>query len=310
MNKSRRLDSFDKVSNQIIELLDAGVVPWQKPYWQASKEYGQQRSVDGREYSGLNALMLGLMSGVKGYVDPRWITFNQAKSRGGMVRRGEKGLHVGWWNPQKHEREIENPDTGEMEKKQIMIWYFGGHTVFNVEQVDGLELKPLEKVDGGNAGTKPENSPDTIAEAEAVATAYLESDGAPGIEWTSTQTPHYIPSEHRINMTLKDSFYNAPEMYSTLFHEMSHSTSKPLARKKGQKGATHFGSDNYGQEELVAEFSSAFLCDAVNITSTIQNSASYIDNWKKAIKADRKLIVYAASQGVKSADYILNTQEK
>ena len=58
MNKSRRLDSFDKVSNQIIELLDAGVVPWQKPYWQASKEYGQERSVDGREYSGLNALML------------------------------------------------------------------------------------------------------------------------------------------------------------------------------------------------------------------------------------------------------------
>ena len=95
MNKSRRLDSFDKVSNQIIELLDAGVVPWQKPYWQASKEYGQQRSVDGREYSGLNALMLGLMAGVKGYVDPRWITFNQAKSRGGMVRKGEKGLHVG-----------------------------------------------------------------------------------------------------------------------------------------------------------------------------------------------------------------------
>ena len=68
-----------------------------------------------------------------------------------------------------------------------------------------------------------------------------------------------------------------------------------------------FGSGGYGKEELVAEFCASMLCGVCGIeNATIGQSASYIDNWKRAIKADKKLVVQAASAGQKAADYIRN----
>ena len=102
-------------------------------------------------------------------------------------------------------------------------------------------------------------------------------------------------------------FNDGEAYYATLFHELSHSTghSSRLDRKLDSNPAP-FGSPDYSREELVAEMGAAFLTGEAGILDTqIEQTAAYIDGWLKKLKDDRKLIVMAAAQAQKAADYIL-----
>jgi antirestriction protein ArdC len=108
-----------------------------------------------------------------------------------------------------------------------------------------------------------------------------------------------------------ESFYSCASYYHTLFHEMTHATghASRLARPGIVKFDT-FGSDQYSQEELVAELGGAFLSNESGILSDVQfeNSAAYLANWQAALSKDRKLIVSAASQAQKASDYVLQNK--
>jgi antirestriction protein ArdC len=111
-----------------------------------------------------------------------------------------------------------------------------------------------------------------------------------------------------IKMPYEERFERSEEFYSVLFHELAHSTGhqKRLARKEVME-RYEFGSESYGTEELVAELTSSMLCGVAGISNqTIDLAASYIDGWLNLIKKDKKLIVMAAAQAQKAADYILN----
>lgn len=102
-------------------------------------------------------------------------------------------------------------------------------------------------------------------------------------------------------------FASNSEYYSTLFHELSHSTGikKRLDRGVDTK-LRPFGSPDYGKEELIAEMSAAFLCGHASISPTvINNQASYISGWLGRLKQDSKLIIHAAGAAQRSADWIL-----
>ena len=111
-------------------------------------------------------------------------------------------------------------------------------------------------------------------------------------------------------MPPKYAFDDSGEWYSTLFHEVSHSTghSKRLDRSTITQTA-RFGSPTYSREELVAEFGAAYLCHTSGITNTIDNSTAYIGGWLKKLKDDKKLAVVAAAQGQKAADLILGASQ-
>jgi len=120
----------------------------------------------------------------------------------------------------------------------------------------------------------------------------------------------YSPSLDYINMPPVALFHSDEEYYSTLFHEMTHSTghSDRLNRSTVTKTA-HFGSSDYSKEELIAEMGSAFLsAEAGIINTTIDNSAAYIKGWISALKSadNRGLVIQAASAAQKAADYVLN----
>jgi antirestriction protein ArdC len=97
-----------------------------------------------------------------------------------------------------------------------------------------------------------------------------------------------------------------------MFHELIHATGH--ASRVGRKGVTgpvHFGSHDYSQEELVAEFGASMLCGVAGIENqTIENSAAYIQNWLKVLKGDndKKLAIIAAGQAQRAADYILRRE--
>ena len=106
----------------------------------------------------------------------------------------------------------------------------------------------------------------------------------------------------------RPSFEKPEGYYSTLFHELGHSTGHAtrLARKGIADTVAAFGSDTYGREELVAEMTSAFLCGHTGIEpATLENSAAYVAGWLKVIRQDARLVVTAAAQAQKAADYIL-----
>jgi antirestriction protein ArdC len=116
----------------------------------------------------------------------------------------------------------------------------------------------------------------------------------------------YRPSTDTVGMPARSAFDSIEAYYSTLFHELTHSTGHPsrLARE-GILKHNPFGSEDYSKEELVAEMGAAMLCGVAGIESqTLGNSASYLQSWISRLKSDSRLVVSAAVQAQKAADYI------
>jgi len=107
-------------------------------------------------------------------------------------------------------------------------------------------------------------------------------------------------------MPAPESFASPADYYSTLFHELTHSSghASRLARE-GVTNPTRFGSHLYSKEELIAEIGAAFLSAHCWITATFDNSAAYIASWLRTLRSDAKMVVAAAGAAQKAADLIL-----
>src|ERR1019366_10713382 len=113
-------------------------------------------------------------------------------------------------------------------------------------------------------------------------------------------------------MPARELFQTPEGYYSTLFHELTHSTGH--ASRIGREGIEQlntFDSELYSREELIAEMGASMLAGVCGISpAVIQNSAAYLANWIQVLKGDSKLLVQAASQAQKAADYIRGLSAK
>jgi antirestriction protein ArdC len=233
-----------------------------------------------KPYRGINVFLLAL----QGYGSQFWLTFNQAKQLGGNVRKGEHGTKIVFWKFDTYEKEAEG---GEIEERKFaFLRYF---TVFNLEQTEGLkallELPPAFPIESAESLVSGMPNP-------------------PAFEQDSRAS--YIPSLDVVTMPSRKAFASQEEYYSTLFHELTHSTghAKRLERE-GFDVPQQFGSESYSKEELIAEMGSAMLCGVAGIEqSTLANSAAYLKTWIARLRADSKLVISAASAAQKAADYI------
>jgi antirestriction protein ArdC len=275
---------YEIVTEKIIAALESGTAPWHKP-WKAGIA---RNATTNRPYSGINALLLGMTP----YSDPRWITMKQCNAKGGKIRKGEKSSLVIFW---KQNTITPESDDGEITEKQIpMLRYY---LVWNVEQCEGLDVPALE--------TK---QIDVIAQAEAIVAGMPTP---PRINFNGGDKAYYRPDNDSVHLPGRNSFDSSGEYYSTLFHELSHSTGhESRLNRQTLTEVVPFGSETYSKEELVAEFGAAFLCAHSGIENTVNNSSAYIKGWLKKLQSDPKLAVLAASQGQRGADYILNTGAK
>ena len=131
---------YETITEKIIDSLENGVVPWVRP-WEAN-QYGIYRNaVTNRPYRGLNILLLNMVAMIKGFVDPRWLTFRNAEKLGGHVKKGEKGVGVIFWKfvPAKSDG-ANDIETGSEDEDQKVIPLVRMYTVFNVEQCEGLKI--------------------------------------------------------------------------------------------------------------------------------------------------------------------------
>jgi antirestriction protein ArdC len=271
------MNVYEKITNQIMEQLEQGTVPWRRPW----RSRFPRNLVSNKTYRGINVLMLGM----SGHESAYWATFRQIDKLGGSVKKGEHGTCVVFTS----RFEVVDKESGKGKE----IPFLKGYVVFNLAQTTGIEAPEEEK--GGFV------SP--IAKCEKVVSGMTDR---PSIDFDGGDKSYYVPSVDRIHLPTQTAFESAEGYYSTLFHELVHSTghAKRLARK-GVAQVSGFGSESYSQEELVAEIGAAFLCGTTGIENqTIANSSSYIEGWLKSLKDDRKLVVVAAAQAQKAVDWI------
>ena len=267
---------YDLITNQIIESLNEGIIPWEKPY----HINGFKNIISGKSYRGINVLLLGLQPRKSSY----WLTYKQAEKLGGNVRRGEKAslcVFYKLWSP-----DGDNNDDEETTNKIPLLRYY---KVFNLDQCEGIEAPEKEFI--------RDNNP--IEECERIV---ANMPNKPKIEHINF-TPHYSPSEDTVRVVIREKCISSEEYYSTLFHELAHSTAhiSRLDRKLSSKKER----DDYSFEELVAEICAGFLCAITGIENkTLKNSTAYCQGWSKALKKDKTLVVKAAAAAMKAADYI------
>jgi antirestriction protein ArdC len=269
---------YDVINDRIMAALDKGIVPWRQP-WNGGLE--PQNMVTRRGYRGVNLWMLSAAP----YPTPFYLTYRQASQLGGQVRKGESGWPVIYMRFS-HDKDEQGKET----RSRIMRYY----TVFNVAQCDGITPPSLDL---------PEFVP--IEEAERVV---REMPQRPPIRHES-QKACYYPLLDYVNMPIKESFSQPAEYYSTLFHELAHSTGH--ATRLDRKLVGGFGGRDYSKEELIAEMAAAYLCSTCRIEhATLDNSANYIGGWLRSLKNDRTMLISAASMAQKAADFILRRKHE
>jgi len=277
---STNIAAYEKVTTAIIESFERGVCPWQKPWTGMVPMNGETH----RPYHGINTLVLGCAP----FSDPRWLTFKAVERLGGKVRKGEKSRPVVFWKFW----EQQDPATGEVTDRVPILRYY---SVFNVQQTEGLKPKSLSDL-------IPTTNHSPIAAAEAIVANMPQR---PTIQH-GQQAAFYAPALDKVGMPDRERFGKVEAYYSTLYHELAHSTGHSLRLNREEVvKATRFGSEDYSREELVAEFTAAFLCAHAGIDSTREQSAAYLANWLKALRNDIKMAVWAAGRAQKAADFIL-----
>ena len=296
-------DYAQKVSDEIIDQIKRGVAPWQKP-WKPGEQISAENFSTGQKYSGGNSLYL-MSRGIRdGRGDNRWGTYNQIREAGGQVRKGEKGTQVLFFTD-RNSRAAKDEQGKTLKNKEGKTIYeeqkrekpiCKQYTVFNVEQAEGLKLKPREDQ------VRPEW--DAHRDAEKVIAA-----SGPTVEHVAGDRAYYRMSEDKIVLPEQSQFPTRNGYYQTALHECGHATGHPdrMNRETLKEGlASGFGSPEYAREELRAEISAMMTGERVGVGHDPQRGAAYVENWVKVLEKDPHEIHRAARDAQKMTDHLMN----
>jgi len=290
-------DPMQEFANRIVAELENGVKPWVWP-WDPEKAGGPQapfNPVTGKRYHGINVLILGMDMRAFQTGDPRWMTYQQARGKNWQVRKGERSTTIFFTKP--YEVEDEGAEDGT---KTIRV--LKHYAVFHASQIDGVPAYKAPAVDEA-PWTRPEASEIILRNSGAV--VRIGGDRA-----------FYSPSTDHIQLP-PDFAFNGPEEFAaTALHELAHWTGHPSRLNRDLRN--RFGSAAYAMEELRAELASAFVANELGIPTDIPHHASYIANWIKPLKDDKREIFRAAADAQRIAsmelgfhpDYAAQVQEQ
>lgn len=277
------------ITDTIIEGLSNGVIPWRKRYQTINGVSTPTNYATKKAYNGVNVLILGLSP----YDKPYFMTFAQAKKFGGWVRKGEKALPIIYWNFQYYDGEGIKCNQENAVRKVGFAKY---SRVFNVDQIEGIDYDFCE-VESKFPDFKP---------IEAAQNIWDNCPNKPKLVHGSERAC-YFPLTDQVNMPIQVSFEEPEHYYSTLFHELSHSTGH--ASRLNREGITlpiNRKTTRYRDEELVAEISSAYICAEAGISDkVIEDSIAYLQSWTAFLTDRPKAIFGAAKDAKKAAEYIL-----
>jgi antirestriction protein ArdC len=196
---------FDIVTQQLIDALERGTVPWRKK-WDDPRFRTPRNLTSGKSYQGINFFLLALAA--ERFSSPYWLTFKQALERGGHVRKGETGAPVFFWKVYDRTRAdtAAEPDDETKARRFVARYY----TVFNVEQCEGVEYpRPPEQT---SRVVEPLDRCDQLI-ASYAAGLEIRHGGA---------IASYSPIGDLVRMPERNTFHIPEAYYATLFHELTH----------------------------------------------------------------------------------------
>lgn len=288
--KTERADVYTRVTNRIIEALEAGTRPWLTPWGtKGAGSFGLPLRGNGVPYRGINVLLLWWEAAERGYQSNLWMTYKQAEERGAHVRKGEKGAQIVYFD---RANKTETNDKGE--EVDASYAFLKSYTVFNVEQIESLP-EILYEI---------EEDREPIMPIEAAETFFANTGAS--FRHGGNQA-FYSPLADVIQLPKVEAFKDAESYAATKGHELIHWTGHKarLDREFGKR----FGDHAYAFEELVAELGAAFLCASLEITpEPREDHAAYLAYWLAVLKEDKRAIFTAAAQAQMATDYLQNLQ--
>ena len=318
---------------QIIEAAEkAGEMPWQSPnFVKFPKSYNKLKDVEAYNkknpdkpmsrneacYQGINVLILSMAMDKNGYTDSRWATYNEITKNLHGSLKGQHGTKIVYYEKSKPKIK-KNPKTGEMEivyKRDKVTGEFlldeegkkvpvmtapvlKFPTVFNVQQAEGIQLEPEPPMRDMKNDEKCPEMESIIAHSEAP----VLLDQGTGLN------RFYSPGEDKVHLPPRDQFKSITAFYATAAHEIAHSTGHEKRLNRDLSGM--FGSDSYAREELVAELTSVFLSQELNVRipqKEMNNHAEYIKSWDsniKFLKEKPEELFKVIGDAQKATDYI------
>jgi antirestriction protein ArdC len=278
METTQPIDVYLIITNRIIDQLKKEIIPWRKPWTEAGHP---QNLLTKRPYRGINVMLLASL----GYTQNYFLTLKQVNAVGGTVRKGEKGHVVVYGKkiPQQTTESQENKPS-----RSVLRYYY----VFNIEQCDHLpEVLSIPY---------PVH---LISQIGACDEIIERMPNCPEIKHGKHQA-YYDPVKDYITIPTQGSFASPESYYSTLFHELIHSTGHPTRlNRKGIVENQSFGSIQYSFEELVAEIGATYL-NAVSgiMDKEFESNVAYIQGWIEVLQKDIRMIVYASSHAQRATD--------
>ncbi len=294
------MKAIEILNSKLIEMMEQGINPWKRPWMFPQSMKGlcdpEHQPVNYKTmtgYSILNSLFLE-----PGY----YLTFNQCKELGGHIRKGAEGSPVFFftWNT------YQKPTAEGEEPEEVDIPTLKYYTVFKLEDCKNIrEIKYREPKFKENPA-KPS--------AEEIIADYQNREKVKIINEPSAEA-YYTGTFDEVHMPLLKQFVSSETYYSTMFHELTHSTGyRTRLNREGITDYNRFGDENYSKEELVAEIGAAYACNYLGIENdqTLENSAAYLKSWAKHLKGNssNNFIISAMAKAKKAFELIFNCQEE
>lgn len=264
-----------KIKQMIVDMVLSNIdkeLPWQAPWRGQAQNY-----LYGTIYRGVNQIMLSVIASKHDWRN-QWLTKKQAWSVGLRTRPDAR------YSPLIKYIFVEDPDTGGQK--------YLGAKFFQMYSIDQLTEPPAQAI-SNQIIQIPE---DVLANTKVQVPVNYGGNRA-----------YYSPKEDTIQLPRLQDFISSEHYYSTYFHELSHSTGH-VSRLNRFTNENFVNRETYAQEEMIAEFSAAFLCGECGINNTHDQSAAYIAGWKKAIKKNPNAVVESISAAQKATDLILGNQ--
>ena len=325
--EDRALDVFADLMIKKIESVSSN---WQKP-WFTKNALQWPKNLSGREYNGMNALILMFQQEHKGWNSNRFATFERISSlnfddnrkplvdkEGNKlpfvtVTKGEKSTPVMFTSftvvhKETHDK-IKYDDYKNLpddEKLNYSVYpKLQVYNVFNIDQTNIKEARPelYAKFNQEYEEVQHNNEKETM-EIPAVDTMIKNDLYVCPIKPTQQDRAYYDSNKDTIVVPLKEQFKNGEAFYGTLFHEMSHASGAQNRLNRFASG-DHFGSPSYAREELVAELTAALLSTRYGMEKNLKDdSARYLKSWLSNLKQDPSYIKTTLFDVKRSANYI------
>lgn len=310
--KSSEDRALDRFTDMLIEKIQTLQGDWKKP-WFSENSTQWPKNLSGREYNGMNSLLLMMHAEKEGYKLPVWATFdrvaglNYTQGKDGRtpavdkdgeklpvvsINKGEKSFPVFITvftvvDPETKEK-IKYDDYKQMSEEERAKYKvypkLQVYNVFNVAQTNLQEARPelWKKLEDANSPKKFEQVGEQFS-FEPVDRMIKDNLWICPIKEVKGDNAYFSISRNEIVVPTRQQFINGESFYSNLFHEMGHSTGAENQLNRLKPGQT-FGSAEYAREELVAELGAALVAQRYGMTKNIkEDSAAYLKSWLNSL---------------------------